>query len=118
MKPFNNEIEVGQKALIIGCKHPENSWVIGMTVTVEGLFLKYESVPDEFRSELGRRTPHDRRGKFIDDSAVVSGFNINDFLRENHAVIARKYLMPIPPLGDMYDEELFDEMVNLKIKNH
>lgn len=100
MQSFNSELKVGMQAMVIGCKHPENSWIIGRVVTIEALFVIGESVPYEFRSPLGKLTPPERRGKFAVDVAIVSGYHTNPYMAENHGISDRKYLMPFPPLDD------------------
>lgn len=97
---MNSELKVGMKALVIGCKHPKNSWIIGRMVTIEALCVMGESVPDEFRSPMAQLTPPDRRGKFVVDVAIVSGYHTNAHMAENHGISDQKYLMPLPPLDD------------------
>ncbi len=100
MKSFNPELKVGMQAMVIGCKQPKNSWIIGKVVTIEALCVIGESVPDEFRSALAQQTPPESRGKFVIDVAIVSGYHTNPSMAENHGISDRKYLMPLPPLDD------------------
>lgn len=97
---MNPELKVGMLALIIGCKHPQNSWIIGKTVIIEGLFTIGECVPDQFRSDAAKRTPPERRGAFTTNVAIVSGYNTSPWILENHGVIGQQHLMPLPPLDD------------------
>lgn len=108
MKPFNNELQVGQPAMIIGCYKPVNSWAIGKIVVVECFMGSFEKVPEQYRSG-------DDVGMTIEKAAVISGINTDERIIANHAVVMVKYLMPIPPLGDVYADEMFDVMENLKI---
>lgn len=103
---MNPELKVGMPAMIIGCKYPRNSWIIGRVVTIEALFRVGECVPDQYRSEFAKEFPCESRGSFKVDVAIVSGYNVSPFLIENHGVIGQRHLMPLPPLDD--DAKLLD----------
>lgn len=103
---MNPELKVGVPAMIVGCKHPENSWLIGKVVVVEALFQIGEVLSDEFRSELMKKTPPEARAPFTLDVAVVSGCQVNENMLVNHCVVAQSHLMPLPPLDD--DAKLLD----------
>lgn len=112
MKPFNNELQVGQPAMIIGCYKPANSWAIGKIVVVECLMGSFEEVPEQYKIS------DDIILMSIEKSAIISGINTDERIIANHASIMLKHLMPLPPLpplGDVYDDEMFDVMENLKI---
>jgi NDP-sugar pyrophosphorylase family protein len=99
MQSFNSKLEVGMQAMVIGCKQPKNSWVIGKMVTIEALCQKGENVPDEFLSEQFKAEDSDRT-PFLSNVAIVRGIHVNTSILFNHAVINEMYLMPLPPLDD------------------
>lgn len=99
MQSFNQELEIGMMALIVGCKQPKNVWVIGRMVTIESLHQKGEQVPDQFLSDSFKGSG---KGKTVFETnvAIVRGIHTNVSILEDHAVIDQKYLMPLPPLDD------------------
>jgi hypothetical protein len=99
MQSFNPELKVGMPAMIIGCKQPKNSWVIGKMVTIEALCEKGEAVAEPFQSEQWKATGYEG-GTFISDVAIVRGIHTNPAIIDDHAVINVTYLMPLPPLDD------------------
>lgn len=99
MESFNGKLEVGMQAMVIGCKRPVNSWVIGKMVTIEALHQKGEFVPEQFLSELWFSEGHDPSA-FLSNCAIVSGIHVNKAIVSNHAVINEIYLMPLPPLEE------------------
>lgn len=103
---MNPELKVGMLAMIIGCKQPRNSWIIGRIVTVEALFRIGECVPEQYRSEFGIQHDPEVRGAFKVDVAIVSGYNVSPLIIDNHGVIGQRHLMPLPPLDD--DAKLFN----------
>lgn len=106
MTPFNNQLQVGKPALIIGCHHPENSWTIGKTVIVDGFIEKGNQASGDIANYYFGIAP--------ELMCIVSGFE-SDQLYNGKGVYKARFLMPIPPLGDVYDQEKMDEMQNLKI---
>lgn len=96
MTPFNNELQVGQLALIINVEYPKNSHFIGTTIIIESLISAEEAKEMVFESNGHAYASHIRDGE--------------------EKVIRQAYLMPLPPLGDVYDEEMFDEFVNLQVR--
>jgi len=94
-EPFNQELKVGDPAMIIGCRNPENSHVIGKMVVIEALVEAGKCLPPEFTA-LGFVAGHISTERM----AIVSGIHTHYLLIENHANIAAKYLMPLPPLDD------------------
>jgi NDP-sugar pyrophosphorylase family protein len=99
MQSFNPELKVGMLAMIIGCKQPKNSWVIGKMVTIEALHQAGESVPYAFLTEEFKAGNSDR-SPFQSNCAIVRGIHVNTSIIEDHAVINQVYLMPLPPLDD------------------
>lgn len=99
MQGFNPELKIGMQAMIIGCKQPKNTWVIGKMVTIESLHVVGEQVPDQYLSDSFKENQQSK-GSFTVNVAIVSGVHTNESLLENHAVINQAYLMPLPPLDD------------------
>lgn len=99
MQGFNPELKVGMLAMIIGCKQPKNTWVIGKMVTIEALHESGENVPDEFLTKEFKAGGNDR-SPFLSNVAIVRGIHVNTSIIEDHAVVSQMYLMPLPPLDD------------------
>lgn len=99
MQGFNRELKVGMQAMIVGCKQPKNSWIIGKMVIIESLHEKGEKVPDEFLSDDFKSSGNDHSA-FLSNVAIVRGVHMNTSIIEDHAVINQAYLMPLPPLDD------------------
>lgn len=90
MTPFNNELQVGQPAMIINVEYDKNRHVIGTTVVIESLLSVEESENIVFQA---------------------NGHAYATYIREsdgNQRFIRQDYLMPIQPLGDVYDEEIME----------
>lgn len=104
MTPFKNDLQVGQPALVINAEKPENVGKIGMVVTVIELMdlQKSKEYFSVWRDDLIAH-PY----AVIDDSSILG--------ERGNIAIRQDYLMPLPPLGDVYDDEMFDVMENLKI---
>lgn len=97
MTPFNNELQVGQPAMIINVEFEKNRHSIGTTIIVDALYSIEESK------------------KIMKDS---SGFAYARFGRESQPrFIRQNYLMPLPPLGDVYADEMTDVLENLKVNS-
>lgn len=98
MIPFNNELQVGQPAMIINVEYEVNSALIGSTILIEELLDADASC----------------------DILGSGGYAYARFLSKNGSdrFIRQIYLMPLPPLGDVYEEEFFEEVQNLKVRNH
>lgn len=97
MTPFNNELQVGQPAMIINVEQPKFSDQIGKTVIVLALMSSEESKQFFFFSEF---KPSSQPYAVIDDGT--------DYGRNGQIAILQKFLMPLPPLGDVYDEEIME----------
>lgn len=104
MTAFNNDLQIGQPAMIINVEQPENIGNIGMVVTVLRLMDLRES-----QDYFGITHIVKHRYAVIDDGSE-DGLSGNLSIRQD-------FLMPLPPLGDVYDQEKMDEMQNLKIYN-
>lgn len=104
MIPFNNQLKVGQPAMIVNVERPENIENIGNVVTVIDL-MDLETSKEYF---FMYRDDTIRHPYAIIDDGTNDG-------RLGHKAIRQDYLMPLPPLGDVYDQEKMDEMQNLKI---
>lgn len=98
MTPFNNELQVGQPAMIINVELQKNIGEIGTIVTVEELLTLEESI-----NRIGHEEYVKEPYAFIIDS------------KDKPAAIIQRYLMPLPPLGDVYDQEMMDEMEKYKV---
>lgn len=108
MEGFNNKLEVGMQALVIGCSKPENLYVIGSVVTVEAILPKGSEMPKQFMSQLARDLIESGKNTWPPlekDRIVVSGVHTSDLIELNHATFEPKYLMPIPPLKELEREK-------------
>lgn len=101
MIPMNNDLQIGQPAIVIGCHHPENSWIIGKTVTVVDFIDNGAKMPDVY---FTNGNPFDVPANA--NLAVVKGVCTAGEIIDNHSFIKPKYLMPIPPL----DDDVLDEV--------
>lgn len=99
MTPFNNELQVGQPAMIINVEMEKNRGEIGTIVTIEELLTLEESINRICGGEEHVKEPY----AFIIDS------------KGQPTAILQRYLMPLPPLGDVYDDEMIDELKNLRV---
>lgn len=104
MTPFNNELQIGQPAMIISVERTENIEKIGTVVTVNDL-MDLETSKEYFLLYRDDKISHPYA---IVDDDTKSG-------RLGHKAIRQDYLMPIPPLGDVYEEEMLDELEYLKV---
>lgn len=102
METFNNKLEVGMLAMVIGVNKPENTHLIGSVVTVEGFtkpgddVKRFFDIPDDI--ELAPVKIH---------SVVVSNCNVTGStvaktysMLAGHAFFDEKHLMPLPPLKE------------------
>lgn len=118
----NTELKVGMLAMIIGCRQPENrDTLIGKVVTIEALPDVGDNIVEFYDGE------HTVIRENHTNIAICYGAEgkarrcTNDglsTLKDNYTRHNRKYLMPLPPLGDVYDQEMVDEMENTKIYTH
>lgn len=98
---FNDKLEVGQPAMIINTRLPENSWLIGSVVTVEGFIEVGDDISHLFK------LPDDTLGTTKLKSVLVSGCKLTgktvsgEFQMKNgYALFNSKNLMPIPKLKE------------------
>lgn len=119
---MNTELKVGMLAMIIGCRQPENrETLIGKVVTIEALPNLGDNIVEFYNGEhtvIRENHPdvaicYGAQGKTR--QSTKDGLST---LNDNIARIDRKNLMPLPPLGDVYDQEMTDEMENTKIYTH
>lgn len=101
MYQFNNQLEVGQLAMIINTRKTANAPLIGKIVTVEMLPLEGENIGQYFEGGgIVKEGSH--------DTAVISGVNTispcmtqdGTMMNSGFARIKRSYLMPLPPLEE------------------
>lgn len=95
MEMFNNKIEVGMQAMIIGTRQERHACYIGKIVTVEYLTERRGEIPVQYLLE-----------EFVPVTSSIQGAVV--FLEEisiegmqpGYSHINRKYLMPLPPLKE------------------
>ena len=96
MEGFNSELKVGDLAMLVGCRYPENTVNIGAVVTVMAFVQPGERVPDEYCDHIaGVRAEV--------NAAVVRGItprHRKTYLIKNHSLCNVKYLMPLPKLKE------------------
>jgi hypothetical protein len=104
MEGFNQKLEVGQLAMIISTRLPENSFLIGSIVTIEAFWHQGEDVTSFYQgvAESGKTVVV--RGEA---TAVVSGCKYTgrtltgDFCMEaGWTNFNPQRLMPLPPLEE------------------
>ena len=99
MTPFNNELQIGQPAMIINVEYEKNRHLVRTVVIIHDLLSPEQAELEVFEPKgQGYAT-------YILESDSIECF------------IQQRYLMPLPPLGDVYDQEKMDEMENLKVYN-
>lgn len=86
MQGFNQELQIGQPALIINVEYSKNSHLIGTTIGIESLLTPNESA-ESIRGANGYAY-----AVYLDDDGT------GHYIRQN-------YLMPLPPLDDQSDSE-------------
>lgn len=100
---MEGKLEIGQLAMIIGCRHPENSWVIGNMVTVEAILSAGSKMPAQYMADWMRDRIESGKALWPDlpeDRVIVSGVNTSDLHGKNYASFNPKHLMPLPPLPE------------------
>lgn len=88
MTPFNNELQVGQPAMVINVEYAKNSHIIGTTIVVDSLI-----------------SPEDASEMFDSGGHAYASYVRNDGAER---FIRQKFLMPLPPLDDDVLEITFD----------
>ena len=114
MQGFNQGIQIGQQALIIGTRQLKNSFLIGRIVTVEDFWEAGEDVSRSYLEAEGRQIIYN--GSADGPCAVVSSSDYKhtgktksgEFsMPTGRFPILVKYLMPLPPLDDQtYSEDV------------
>jgi hypothetical protein len=99
---MNTELKVGMLAMIINVERPQNADKIGIVVTILDL-MDLQQSKEYFLLYRDKEVTH--------PYAIVEGAG-------NGTSIRQDYLIPLPPLGDVYDQEMMDEMENTKIYTH
>lgn len=99
---FNDKLEVGQLAMIIGCSKPENRSIIGKVVTVEAITSTGDDC-SEFFEECRKRLIESKSGMAFCSgvTAPVKAFASDGTpLLDGITRLKLKYLMPIPKLKE------------------
>lgn len=106
MEGFNNKLEVGQLALIIGTAKPENSYLIGTTVKVECFWHEGQEVTEFYQNakEAGWTilVPADHRAQVVVSGCGYTGKTSNGqfSMKDGWTNFRGQYLMPLPPLPE------------------
>ncbi|QPB10524.1 hypothetical protein QGX23_gp128 [Pseudomonas phage PN09] len=111
MESFNNRLEVGMLAMIIGCSQPENSSIIGKIVTVECLTQVGDNVRPFYEGGADPSKPVVERSAGMVFATGVDApkrdpLSDNSYLARNTVRLRSQFLMPLPPLPE---EELQKE---------
>lgn len=122
MKTFNNELKVGDLAMIINTHCPENRHLIGSVVKVE-MFMQVGDIMTDYY--LGAASagvmvvvkPSCTARVLVSGCRVTGKSSGEGFsMRDGYCNINEKYLMPIPPLGDdVLDTSFVEVLDNLKV---
>lgn len=101
MHQFNNQLEVGQLAIIINTVQPENRCMIGKIVTVEHLTEPGDDLSKYFEEHSRKIVENKHR-------VIVYGVQFPKRTRSESGremlpglgLLKREYLMPLPPLEE------------------
>lgn len=103
MKMFNNQLEVGQPAMIINTRLPENLYLVGGIVTVEE-FISVGSDVSKYYELPGstKLNPNKYPGIVVVSGCKLTGKSEggNISMLPGYALFGRKNLMPLPPLEE------------------
>lgn len=100
MKP---ELEIGMPAMIIGCKRPENSYLIGTIVKIEAFWNKGDDITSFYigAKESGTTVRCNTSAAVVSESKFTNNTTCGEFhMPKGWTNIDPKYLMPLPPLDD------------------
>lgn len=102
MEGFNQKLEVGQLAMIIGCFQPKNAHAIGTIVTVEEMPNEGDDVSHHYDLK-GDKVVIRNKGQCV----YVSGCKVTSKTsppiynaKPGIANFQPQYLMPLPPLEE------------------
>lgn len=112
MQQFNNQLQVGQLAMIINTTKPENSELIGKIVTIEMLPALGEEVSHFYHVRKGRVVVEgDGNRAFCSGQTPPHNAPLSDGtpMIDNHVRLKREYLMPLPPLPEEENIEQMDK---------
>lgn len=106
MYQFNNQLEVGQLAMIINTRKPENRHLIGTVVTVEAFWHEGQDITEFYPGSAKAGWKIVATGG-TDSLVVVSGCGYTGKTRDGQfsmepgwTNLRSKYLMPLPPLEE------------------
>lgn len=99
---FNDKIEVGRPAMIINTRLPENYWLIGSVVTVEGFIEVGDDISHLFELPDGFTLGATKLKSVLVSGCKRTGQTVNgDFqMKKGYALFNSKNLMPIPKLKE------------------
>lgn len=99
---FNRTLEVGQPALVIGTRIPENSWLIGSVVIVEAFTRAGEDVGRFFElPDNVRLAPTKTDSVLVSECKKTGKTKCEQYsMKAGYTFFSEKYLMPIPKLKD------------------
>lgn len=113
MQQFNNQLQVGQLAMIINTTQPENAELIGKIVTIEMLPNKGDDISMFFDRNHSKVIEREDGRAFCSGVSPPKNVTLEDGtpLIDNHVRIKREYLMPLPPLPEEDNIEQIDRQL-------
>jgi hypothetical protein len=103
MKMFNNQLEVGQPAMIINTRLPENRYLVGGIVTVEEFVSVGDDISKYYELSGGDTFNPNRHPDIVVVSCCkLTGKSTSGSVSmlPGYALFGRKNLMPLPPLEE------------------
>jgi hypothetical protein len=103
MKTFNNKLEIGQPAMIINTRLPENRYLVGGVVTVEEFVSVGDDISKYYELSGGSTlNPNKHPGIVVVSGCKLTGKSANGSVSmiPGYALFGAKNLMPLPPLGE------------------
>lgn len=99
---FDNKLEVGQLAMIINTRLPENRWLIGSTVVVEEFIEPEEDITRLFDAPHGTTLGLTALRSVLASGCKLTGKSLSgEFtMKDGYALFNPKNLMPIPKLKE------------------
>lgn len=99
---YDNKLEVGQPAMIINTRLPENRWLIGSVVVVEAFIepgqdiKRFFNIPEDVQMSLTKASSVMVSGSKKTGKTLNGEYN----MLEGYSLFNAKNLMPIPKLKE------------------
>lgn len=103
MNTFGGKLEVGQPAMVIKTRLPENSWLIGSIVTVERFVQTGENLKSIFimPDDVALGLMQHQSCVLVSGSKKTGKTSDGNYsMKEGHCLFNAGNLMPLPPLDE------------------